>query len=80
MLISAPESDDFVASVLSMPRALGWVVEIPRHGPGCRQALENMDDKPKIDEENMVGLRNSRVCRFFKPNHFIDFYSFPNVF
>ena len=63
-VFSAPESDDFVESVLGLRRALGWVVEIPRHGPGCRQALEQMQDKPQQDDQNTVTPTNPDMAEF----------------
>jgi hypothetical protein len=37
--------------LLDMRRRLGWVNELPRHGPGYREKLDKLDDKPRIEDD-----------------------------
>ena len=58
---AAPPNDNFVETVIEMRKALGWVVEIPRHGPGCREALDNLKDKPVITEDSIKVRSRSKA-------------------
>ena len=40
--------------LLAMRRALGWVTEIPRHGPDTREKMDKLKDAPE-DEKVSVG-------------------------
>ena len=40
-----------------MRKKLHWVSELPRHGPGCRAAMEKLYEKPqKMEDEDDVGV------------------------
>ena len=55
-IFSEPEDDKFYETILSLRKRLGWVVDLPRHGPGGREAMDKLQDKPDPDKNVEVKL------------------------
>ena len=55
-MFSAPEDDRFAEVIIAMRKSLGWITEIPRHGPGCKEKMAKLKDKPvdQNDEEEVM--------------------------
>ena len=41
-----PANDSVYDNLMEMRQKLGWVTEIPRHGPDCKKDMEKLRDKP----------------------------------
>ncbi|ESO83514.1 hypothetical protein LOTGIDRAFT_54095, partial [Lottia gigantea] len=41
-----PENDDALYHIIKMRRDLGWITELPRHGPGCKLIMEKIAAMP----------------------------------
>lgn len=47
-----PEVTNAYDQLILMRKQLGWVTDIPRHGPGTREAMEKIKDFPEIEQVN----------------------------
>ncbi|XP_059157269.1 dynein axonemal heavy chain 6-like [Physella acuta] len=45
-----PEVTNAYDQLILMRKQLGWVTDIPRHGPGTREAMEKIKDFPEIEQ------------------------------
>ena len=50
-MILVPENDDVLYNIEKLRSRLGWHTDLPRHGPDCRKAMENISDIPKLDPQ-----------------------------
>lgn len=48
--LSVPETIDAYEKLIDMRKKLGWVVEIPRHGPDTRKMMDKLKDEPDANE------------------------------
>lgn len=48
---SVPENDKGVDNIVKMRDCLGWLTQLPRHGPGCKKVMETLKDKPLSEKE-----------------------------
>lgn len=53
MPVTVPDVTDGFNKLIEMRRLLGWVTEIPRHGPGVKKKMESLKD---FDDEEKVKL------------------------
>ena len=49
--ISVPENDDVLFNIEKLRSHLGWHTNLPRHGPDCRKAMENISNIPKLNPQ-----------------------------
>ena len=70
---SEPENDNFVATVLEIRADLGWINELPRHGPGSRKAMDALQDKPDPDTD-------LEVLSHWPPTQVNTLYSMPHMY
>ncbi|KAL8598272.1 hypothetical protein ACOMHN_035222 [Nucella lapillus] len=48
---SVPANDNVYDNLLEMREKLGWVTDIPRHGPDCKKDMGKLSDKPLTEKE-----------------------------
>ena len=53
-----PENDNFMEVLLEMRQQLGWINELPRHGPGFREKMAKLQDKPRIEDNVEVCIKD----------------------
>lgn len=47
-----PDNDDVMFHIRKLREKLGWKTEIPRHAPGCKEAMEVLKDIPDNEKVN----------------------------
>ena len=55
LILTVPENTNVLDKLISMREALGWVTDIPRHGPDTRDKMEVLKDIPE-DEKVSVNF------------------------
>ena len=53
-VLTVPANDSVFDNLLEMRQRLGWVTDIPRHGPDCKKDMLKLSDKPLTEKVNFL--------------------------
>lgn len=51
VIIKEPENDRFEEVIAEMRRNLNWVAELPRHGQGVLEKMDNINDDVDVSKD-----------------------------
>ncbi|KAJ8308269.1 hypothetical protein KUTeg_013143 [Tegillarca granosa] len=55
--VLAPENTDVMDNIKQLREKLGWKTEIPRHGPGCKDAMEKLTNGTVNEKGCLIHVR-----------------------
>ena len=53
-VLAVPANDSVFDNLIEMRQRLGWVTDIPRHGPDCKKDMGKLSDKPLTEKVSFL--------------------------